>query len=172
MCRQLQRLLVLALIVLLLTGAASSLTEILDRPLRKGQSGEAVVQLQRRLIELGYLHDRADGKFGIKTGRAVYAFQRRTGLKTDSVANADTLAALFDEAAPEVTVFVAPSGKRYHARANCRGLGLAKSTEEIGYAVAISKKRTPCILCYGRFALRLAVEALEAEASTPEASSE
>lgn len=48
--------------------------------------GEEVRQLQKRLIELGYLaSNEADGDFGTKTKKAVEIFQRKNGLKTTGI---------------------------------------------------------------------------------------
>ena len=46
--------------------------------------------MQKRLKELGYLEDKADGVYGKKTEDAVKAFQKRNGLKADGVAGKDT----------------------------------------------------------------------------------
>ena len=62
--------------------------------LRVGSTGTAVVDLQNRLIELGYLSDTADGKFGSKTRAAVIAFQKANNLSPDGVAGAKTMAML------------------------------------------------------------------------------
>ncbi len=49
--------------------------------LKKGSRGEDVEEVQAWLIELGYLNDVADGKFGKKTEAAVKAFQKTLGVK-------------------------------------------------------------------------------------------
>lgn len=53
--------------------------------------GEEVLQMQERLIELGYLKGKADGYFGPKTEKAVVAFQLANGLKADGYAGPLTL---------------------------------------------------------------------------------
>ena len=54
-------------------------------------------------------------------------------------------------AAPEVaadgTVYVSPSGKKYHRDPNCRGLRNAKSLEEISQEEALSRGKEPCSIC-------------------------
>lgn len=45
-----------------------------------GSGGETVKQIQQKLIDLGYLNDVADGKFGKKTADAVRTFQVINGL--------------------------------------------------------------------------------------------
>ncbi len=69
--------------------------------LESGDSGESVKELQRRLIELGYLTGSADGKFGSGTKDAVKAFQKAVGLKQNGVANADTQRELYADTAPK-----------------------------------------------------------------------
>ena len=64
-----------------------------------GAKGEAVVRLQTRLKELGYLKGEADGDFGNATRSAVRSFQRRNDLDTDGIAGPLTLARLYDEGA-------------------------------------------------------------------------
>ncbi len=66
--------------------------------LKKGSRGESVLNLQNKLIRLGYLTGPADGIYGNDTVAAVRAFQRDCGLTADGDAGASTLAAL-DKAA-------------------------------------------------------------------------
>lgn len=54
--------------------------------LRQGDRGQAVVWLQQRLIDLGYLDDVADGAFGPKTLAAVKRFQADNAMDIDGVA--------------------------------------------------------------------------------------
>lgn len=58
--------------------------------LYKGATGEAVKAMQNRLIALGYLTGKADGKFGNQTSLALIAFQRANGLKADGIMGAAT----------------------------------------------------------------------------------
>lgn len=62
--------------------------------LRKGDIGEAVTELQNRLIALGYLSGKADGNFGAKTSLALIAFQRANGLSADGIAGSQTIGKL------------------------------------------------------------------------------
>lgn len=70
---------------------------------RRGSTGEDVVYVQTRLIELGYDLSPygADGKFGAKTEEAVKAFQRANGLELDGIVGKRTYAAL-DEATTDL----------------------------------------------------------------------
>ena len=55
--------------------------------LRKGSRGEAVREMQEKLIALGYDLGKcgADGIFGRKTLAAVKKFQKANGLKADGI---------------------------------------------------------------------------------------
>ena len=44
--------------------------------LKKGSSGDRVVDLQNRLLQLGFWVDAADGHYGLATSQAVMAFQK------------------------------------------------------------------------------------------------
>ena len=61
--------------------------------LYKGMKGhtDEIRQLQQWLIDLGYLDDKADGKFGQNTQAAVKAFQKDRGLTADGIAWPETL---------------------------------------------------------------------------------
>lgn len=65
--------------------------------LRYGSRGDEVVELQKRLITLGYLDDAADGIFGSKTQAAVIKYQRANGLSADGIAGSITRAAVAEE---------------------------------------------------------------------------
>ena len=79
--------------------------EPVDYPtLRRGDSGDAVRQMQTLLILLDYLpaiktngESNADGIFGAKTEEAVRAFQRDQGLGSDGVCGPATWSALIRE---------------------------------------------------------------------------
>lgn len=71
--------------------------------LRKGMTGDAVKQMQERLIKLGYLSGEADGVYGTDTAEAVYNFQKANGLLRDGIAGAQTLAKLYSSMAVQVT---------------------------------------------------------------------
>lgn len=83
---------------------AAAPTTALGRPdtLERGDSGPAVLALQRRLSGLGYWLGTPDGVFGHLTEQAVLALQGAAGLSRDGVVGARTLAALEDGAVPRV----------------------------------------------------------------------
>ena len=65
---------------------------------RDGDDGAAyIVFMQNRLIELGYLHDAADGVFGDNTEMAVRQFQKSNGLNETGVADPATQQKLFSD---------------------------------------------------------------------------
>jgi N-acetylmuramoyl-L-alanine amidase len=57
-------------------------------------TGDDVVQLQERLLEMGYDPGRCDGIYGQRTARAVAQFQREVGLDPDGSCGPQTLSAL------------------------------------------------------------------------------
>jgi peptidoglycan hydrolase-like protein with peptidoglycan-binding domain len=69
-------------------------------PLRPGDENPYVLALQNRLIEMGYLTDRADGKYGESTTQAVHAFQRAAGIDADGLAGGETQRTLYGASAP------------------------------------------------------------------------
>jgi len=56
--------------------------------------GDDVAQLQRRLIELGFIINRVDGVYGHQTERAVRDFQKNVGLSADGICGPDVFRAL------------------------------------------------------------------------------
>lgn len=69
-------------------------TALSDGVLERGERGEAVANLQRDLIRLGFQPGKADGIFGFGTEAALIAFQTRYGLTPDGLAGPKTLAKL------------------------------------------------------------------------------
>jgi peptidoglycan hydrolase-like protein with peptidoglycan-binding domain len=70
--------------------------------LRRGSSGDAVVELQELLNEHGYGLN-PDGKFGAKTEEAVKDFQKQNGLVADGIVGDATWSTLIPDPAPEPT---------------------------------------------------------------------
>lgn len=56
--------------------------------------GDDVLDLQRRLNQLGFDAGREDGIFGVASGRAVLNFQRNIGMNADGIVGPDTVEAL------------------------------------------------------------------------------
>ncbi|NLB88479.1 MAG: L,D-transpeptidase family protein [Syntrophomonadaceae bacterium] len=65
------------------------------RPLRLGDSGKDVVQVQKMLKKLKYYKYKVDGQYGVKTEAAVKKFQGDKGLVVDGIVGPDTYEALY-----------------------------------------------------------------------------
>lgn len=76
--------------------------------LSKGAEGAAVVEMQRRLSELGFYSGECDGDFGPGTQTAVRLFQSQHGLTVDGAAGEKTLSLLYSAEAKQVTVTPTP----------------------------------------------------------------
>ena len=59
-----------------------------------GSSGAEVRAIQKKLKSLGYFDSAVDGVYGIKTKKAVSAFQKACGIKADGIAGPTTLSYL------------------------------------------------------------------------------
>jgi len=68
----------------------------LTRTLRGGTTGDDVAMVQRRLNELGFLVGEPDGRFGVQTEQAVWAYKKLVGL-------VDPVVLATDETASDVT---------------------------------------------------------------------
>lgn len=66
------------------------------KTIRVGDNGETVLQMQRRLADLGYYNGDIDGRFGNQTRRAVERFQYNQGLQADGIAGKRTLTVLYE----------------------------------------------------------------------------
>lgn len=82
--------------------------------LRKGASGSAVEDLQRKLKEAGFDPGEVDGKMGPKTEAAVRSYQQAKGLQVDGIVGPQTRGALLGQApatpeAPSTTPGTTPT---------------------------------------------------------------
>lgn len=77
---------------------------------RSNRYNSAVVTLQRRLKELGYLTSSVDGYFGSKTYRAVRSFQSRNGITVTGVADSYTQQVLYSSGAKAASGAASSSG--------------------------------------------------------------
>ena len=68
------RFFLLFLLILLLVPLGAGAAILDELPLEKGATGQSVVMLQQRLIDLGYLHFRPTGSYGDMTKSAVASF--------------------------------------------------------------------------------------------------
>ena len=84
----------LAVWLLLLPVAASAVEESVF-PLKKKDSGDTVVMVQKRLQDLGYVHFRPTGKYGDMTYDGVRRFQQRNKLTVNGQVDKRTFDAIF-----------------------------------------------------------------------------
>ena len=67
---------------------------------QRGDDGEEVLAIQKRLVELHYTVGTLDGKFGPATEKAIKAFQTAQGLEVDGVVGSATYKALMNKELP------------------------------------------------------------------------
>ncbi len=79
----------------LTVSSAPANAEEFEHYLKKGSKGSEVKKVQKRLITLGYLNDKADGVFGPLTDAAVRAFQKDQKIWVDGIVGPDTYGRLF-----------------------------------------------------------------------------
>ncbi len=77
-----------------------------------GETGDHVLYVQQRLMQLGYFTGLADGRYGETTEQAVLAFQAANALQIDGIVGPETWDALQDVNAvvnPALTIQVSPT---------------------------------------------------------------
>lgn len=101
--------------------------------LRMGSKGQAVKELQQKLIAKGYKLPRfdADGHFGAETLQAVTAFQRDNSLSVDGIVGKQTMTAL--NAKPKAKQYVPYPNKLF--RVGSRGKDVERIQRAINNAV-------------------------------------
>ena len=67
---------------------------------QRGDDGEEVLAIQKRLVELHYTVGTLDGEFGPATEKAIKAFQAAQGLEVDGVVGSATYKALMNKELP------------------------------------------------------------------------
>lgn len=77
--------------------SAAATPVLSDESYTIGSSGEGVKQLQQKLIDLGYLYGKPDGKYGNYTAEAVKEAQKAMGLEETGIADAAFIDALSKE---------------------------------------------------------------------------
>ena len=102
------------------------------KTLRKGDKGDAVKDLQKKLLALGYPLPKygADGDFGKETEAAVKAFQQDNGLTADGVAGKKTLDALENAKPMQLYKVTIPGLMKHEAEALVKNYNGAKMEEE------------------------------------------
>ena len=143
------------LLALLLTLLPLALAEAADfAPLAPGDTGDAVVAIQEKLIEKGYLEGEATGVLDDATAEALTQFQADADLTADGAATVETQEALFDDAAAELTIENAPfignsNTKKFH-KAACGSVKEMKDGNKVPLADredAIEQGFDPCKRC-------------------------
>jgi putative chitinase len=80
----------------------------MDGALSLGDTGDRVTALQKDLTALGYELGKADGVFGVKTLRALIAFQFERGLAPTGTADQETMSAFAEAHAEAALICSAP----------------------------------------------------------------
>lgn len=103
--------------------------------IEKGEEGEDVLQLQRRLMELGYLAiDEPTSYFGNATKYAVQLFQRQHELQQDGIAGEATVALLYSEDAKPYVMTEGAEGDDIESfQEQLVELGYLESSQVTGY---------------------------------------
>ncbi|MBP5729555.1 MAG: peptidoglycan-binding protein [Clostridia bacterium] len=94
-----------------------TLSPVAEVSMKKGNKGEAVTELQQKLIELGYLKGTPSGTYDTDTIGAVRSFQKKNGLTSNGTADAATRQLIMsgtalgakDTATPTVQVTPSPT---------------------------------------------------------------
>jgi peptidoglycan hydrolase-like protein with peptidoglycan-binding domain len=94
----------LASLILLSIASAAIAQTVLQR----GDSGDQVVELQRRLTQVGCYNGDLTGTFGSLTEAAVKQCQSKYGLEPDGIVGAETYAVLFQSDTPTPTTPTTP----------------------------------------------------------------
>ncbi len=137
--------------------------------IKRGDSGDSVIEVQKRLAELGYLTSSVDGKFGPGTEQAVTSFQEANSINPTGIIDKITYNRLFSSHAvhyvapvrslsaedssdnvgtrssSDPMVWITRTGARYHSKSNC---GRTKDSWQVTLSEARAKGLTPCGKCY------------------------
>lgn len=100
--------------------------------LRRGDKGEAVKDLQKKLLALGYALPKygADGDYGAETEKAVKAYQTASGLTADGIVGKKTWAALEEEKPMQLYTVTIPHRPKHEAEALVKNYPGSKMEEE------------------------------------------
>ncbi|NLX83362.1 MAG: hypothetical protein GXZ04_06070 [Clostridiales bacterium] len=120
-----RRLLGMLLILALTVSVCHANTQTKYETLSIGSKGEAVIRLQTRLVEAGFLTGKIDGQYGKGTQKAVYEAQQALkdkghSLQSDGIAGQQTLGLLYDDTvmSPFIDFTLGASGQRVIALQN------------------------------------------------------
>lgn len=103
--------------------------------IEKGEDGEAVLALQKRLMELGYLAiDEPTSHFGNSTKYALKLFQRQHELQEDGICGDETYALLYSEDAKPYVMYEGAEGDDIESfQEQLVELGYLSSSQVTGY---------------------------------------
>ncbi len=101
--------------------------------IQSGARGNDVMNLQRRLMELGYYASRLDGVYLEDDITAVRAFQKANGLKVDGKAGLETQTRLFGEEAIRGSAITTPGVTLRYGSAGNDVVALQNRLIELGY---------------------------------------
>ncbi|WP_245922503.1 cell wall hydrolase [Alkalicoccus saliphilus] len=93
-----------------------------EAALQQEDRGEAVVELQQKLIKMDYLHSEATGYYGPLTNEAVQNFQRDFNLAADGVAGPATMHKLNEVEAAARTVHGEARGESFEGQVAVAGV--------------------------------------------------
>ncbi|NLV58416.1 MAG: SH3 domain-containing protein [Clostridiales bacterium] len=103
-----------------------------------GSRGNAVKQLQQRLMDLGYYSSRLDGVYLEDDITAVRAFQKANGLAVDGKAGFQTQSVLYSESAVRGSALVAPGITLRYGSTGSDVTALQNRLIELGYLTGVA----------------------------------
>lgn len=92
--RVLQAIAIIVLNLLIIAALPGDMYKTQETLSKVGSTGSEVRQIQTKLKNWGYFHDKVDGIYGPKTRDAVIWFQKNNGLTADGIAGPATLKAM------------------------------------------------------------------------------
>lgn len=122
--------------------AAKNTKYMFTKLLRKGDKGEAVKQLQKRLTELGFFTAKIDGDFGSLTQEAVMRFQVANSIIPDGIVGAKTNAILNGMITPPKKLTLVEALIQVESQGNDNAIG-DKHLEDKAYGCLQIRK--PCV---------------------------
>ncbi|MFK3936437.1 NlpC/P60 family protein [Alkalihalobacillus sp. NPDC078783] len=106
--------------------------------LRQGQTGQAVKDLQTKLVNHGYNTNGVDGIFGAGTEAAVRSFQADKGLSVDGLAGRQTISALGGEVASAPASSNTAQASSSNETASASETATASATESVSEDNSVS----------------------------------
>lgn len=110
--------------------------------LRQGQTGQAVKDLQSKLVNHGYNTNGVDGVFGAGTEAAVRSFQADKGLAVDGLAGRQTISALGGEVAAASTPASSNTAQASSSNESASETATASASESASATESVSEETT------------------------------